>query len=249
MKRKLYLRILGTVDLAFLMFVMQAGISGPTKTDGAIALTNQIAGLGSISGTVKASKGFKAAKVYARNVDKNVVYMVYSEKGRYRAVNLFPGNYEVSVVKNGFSGGDMQKVTVAAGAIASADFTLRDGIYRPEQQTRCIPRGCDDGNEILGIPPDEPLVSYDRLYPPGPGRETAEKTCMRCHGPDFLPNRHWDADQWNAAIDLMESTALNSNPPGRIGPASIPGGLAPRSVRLLCNIWSRILDRTALLAD
>ena len=32
-----------------------------------------LAGLGSISGTVKAPKEFKAAKVYAKNLDKNVV--------------------------------------------------------------------------------------------------------------------------------------------------------------------------------
>jgi len=51
-----------------------------------------LAGLGSISGTVKAPKEFKAAKVYVKNVDKNVVYMVFTEGGRYQAVDLFPGN-------------------------------------------------------------------------------------------------------------------------------------------------------------
>ena len=41
------------------------------------AATN-IAGMGTLSGTVKAPKEFKAAKVYARNLDKNVTYMVFS---------------------------------------------------------------------------------------------------------------------------------------------------------------------------
>lgn len=44
--------------------------------------TSTLAGLGSISGTVKAPKEFKAAKVYMKNVDKNVVYMVFTDEGR-----------------------------------------------------------------------------------------------------------------------------------------------------------------------
>ena len=52
---------------------------------------------------------------------------------------------------------------------------------------------------------------------------TLERACLRCHGPDFLPNKQWDADQWNVAIDLMMSTELDSNPPGRINEISVPG--------------------------
>src|SRR4029077_8207766 len=98
--------------------------------------TGALTGLGSVSGTVKAPSEFKAAKVYLKNVDKNVVYMVFTEGGRYQAVDLFPGNYEVSVTKNGFTGGDAQKITVAAGGSATADFTLKEGTYRPNQQMR-----------------------------------------------------------------------------------------------------------------
>src|SRR5882672_6881458 len=119
-----------------------------TKSSGA-GTASPLAGLGSLSGTVKAPKDFKAAKVYAKNVDKNVVYMVFTEGGRYQAVDLFPGNYEVSVTKNGFSGGDVQKVTVTAGGNATADFSLNEGTFRPNQQMRS------------GLPKDEPLLSYD----------------------------------------------------------------------------------------
>ena len=62
-----------------------------------------ISNTGSLSGAVEAPKPFKAAQVYIRNVDKNILYMVYASGGRYHAVNLFPGNYEVSVSKRGFS--------------------------------------------------------------------------------------------------------------------------------------------------
>ncbi|HTC62158.1 MAG TPA: carboxypeptidase-like regulatory domain-containing protein, partial [Candidatus Saccharimonadales bacterium] len=155
------------------------------KSAGSDAMST-LAGLGSISGTVKAPKEFKAAKVYAKNVDKNVVYMVFTEGGRFQAVDLFPGNYEVSVSKNGFTGGDAQKITIAAGGSATADFTLKEGTYRPNQQMRA------------GLPKGEPLVSYDELYPPSHARETIERTCIMCHGPDFLPNKQWDEEQWNA---------------------------------------------------
>ena len=171
--------------------------------------TSAIAGTGSLSGTVKAPKEFKAAKVIATNVDKKVVYMVFTEDGRYQAVDLFPGNYEVTVEKNGFVAGDVQKVTVTADANATADLTMKEGTYRPNQQMRG------------GLPKNEPLVSYDELYPPGPARQTIERTCIMCHGPDFLPNKQWKAEEWNAGIDLMQ------NPFDNAGSRLVPGTFAP----------------------
>jgi virginiamycin B lyase len=225
MNRKLWLlTTLGLVGMAVILAGVQPGANGQMKADkSAVAGANMIAGTGSISGTVKAPKEFKAAKVYAKNVDKKVVYMVFTEDGTYKTIDLFPGNYEVSVVKNGFSGGDVQKVTVTAGANATADFTLQEGTYRPNQQMRG------------GQPKNVPLLSYDELYPAAEGRQIIEHTCIRCHGPDFLPSKQWDADQWNAAIDLMQSTAPNSNPPGRISAASVPEGINPLDRQVLVD--------------
>jgi streptogramin lyase len=212
MKRNLWLfSSLGVGALALSLFVVQPGWSGQKANKDAVAGVDQVTGLGSISGTVKGPKEFKAAKVYARNTDKNVTYMVFTDGGKYQAADLFPGNYEVHAEKNGFTNSDVQKVTVTAGGTATADFSLTDGVYRPAQQMR------------TGVPFNEPLVPYDELYPAGPARVTIERSCMRCHGPDFLPNKQWDADQWNAAIDLMMSTKPNSNPPGRINEISVPG--------------------------
>ena len=225
MNRKLWLlSVLGLFCSVLVFMGIQPNASSQTRADkSAIAGTNAIAGMGSLSGTVKAPKEFKAAKVYAKNVDKNVVYMVYTDGGRYQAVNLFPGSYEVSVTKNGFTGGEVQKVTVTAGRDVTADFSLQEGTSRPNQQMR------------PGLPKNEPLLSYDELYPPGPGREIIERTCMRCHGPDFVPNKQWDADQWNAGIDLMQSTAPSSNPPGRISAASVPQGISPQERQVLVD--------------
>ena len=59
-----------------------------TRAADAIALPETA----TVIGTVQAAKPFKAAKVYLMNVDKPVLFMVYTSAGRYRAVNLFPGN-------------------------------------------------------------------------------------------------------------------------------------------------------------
>ena len=102
----------------------------PTGTD----TGSPIARVGTLTGTVTAPKVFKAAKVYARNVEKNVIYMVYTSGGHYRFVDLFPGTYEVRVDKNGFSSEDIKKVPVAADGSATANFALQNGSYIPNEQ-------------------------------------------------------------------------------------------------------------------
>jgi streptogramin lyase len=41
-----------------------------------------------------------------------------------------------------------------------------------------------------------------------------------CHGPDFLPNKQWNEEQWSAAIDLMQ------NPNDNAGARFVPGTFA-----------------------
>src|SRR3984893_4945601 len=98
--------LLGTIALTF---VFSASGQNKAMKSAGIGATSTLAGTGTLSGSVKAPKEFKAAKVYARNLDKNVVYMVFTEDGKYQVVDLFPGNYEVSVTKKGVSGGGVQK--------------------------------------------------------------------------------------------------------------------------------------------
>ena len=134
MNRKLWLSgLLGVLGLILLFSGVETAFSGQNKAmkSAGIGATATLAGTGTLSGTVKAPKEFKAAKVYARNIDKNVVYMVFTEDGKFQAVNLFPGNYEVSVTKNGFSGGDVQKVTITAGGNTTSDFS-QGGSLPPE---------------------------------------------------------------------------------------------------------------------
>ena len=60
------------------------------------SLRAAVPGTATLSGTITASQSFQAAQVYIRNLDKGIVYMVYTHGGRFRAVALFPGNYEIS---------------------------------------------------------------------------------------------------------------------------------------------------------
>ena len=163
-----------------------------------------IANTGALSGAVKAPKPFQAAQVYVRNLQKNILYMVYTAGGRYRAVNLFPGNYEVSVRKSGLAS-DIKKVAIQAGENATADFSLHESATEAAVAS-------------YGMPVQEnlQLVSYEELYPPGPGRGLVEKTCLVCHGQNFLPSREWSPALANAALDLMMNTG------GNVAEARIP---------------------------
>jgi virginiamycin B lyase len=170
---------------AFLIAVLALGFAGAARADA-------IAGMGMLSGMVSAAKPFKAAKVYARHVEKNIVFMVYTEKGKYRAVNMFPGDYDVSVQKAGFAA-DTQRVKIEAGKTAVVDFALKDA---PASKTYM-------GSRTLK---DIEFAAYDEIYKPGPGRELVEKTCIICHGVNFLPGLPQGEDGWNAALDFMLNT-------------------------------------------
>src|SRR5215467_5924577 len=84
------------------------------QASGAAAQGPTIAGTGAVAGTVTAEKPFTAAQVYLRNAEKGVTFMVYTNRGKYQAINLYPGEYELTVGRRGFTS-DPQKVTIQAG--------------------------------------------------------------------------------------------------------------------------------------
>src|SRR5579871_3751135 len=75
-------------------------------------------GVATASGSVHSPTEFKAGKVYFTNTDRNMTYMVYTTNGRYKAVHLWPGNYEVSVQAKGLES-EVQKITLKAGENAT----------------------------------------------------------------------------------------------------------------------------------
>src|SRR3954464_4965184 len=63
----------------------------------------ELAALASVSGTVSSPAPFKAAKVYFRNTERRMQYMVYTAGGKYQAMHLQPGNYEMRVAAPGLA--------------------------------------------------------------------------------------------------------------------------------------------------
>lgn len=199
-----------------------------------------VAELGVLSGKVEAPKPFQAARIYARNLAKNVRYMVFTSSGSYRAVNLFPGEYEVTVKKNGFAA-DPKRVTVKPGGNVTLDFSLREAA--PE----AIPQAGTMGPARTWDRKDVQLVAYDELYPAEPGRELLKRHCLYCHGLSSLPSRPRSEAQWNAAIDVMSDP--NSQRGVRIPPGSLKAEDRKRIVAYLKKHFGPDSPKRAVRVD
>jgi streptogramin lyase/cytochrome c5 len=160
-----------------------------------------------MSGTVSSSKPFKAAQVYIRNVDMRIMYMVFTNAGQFRAVSLFPGNYEVSVTAKGFKS-NVQKLAVKAGDAPKVNVSLQEVASSSEGEA-------DPLQNVETLASNRIKVSfdtYDNIFPAGPGRDVAERTCIICHGENFLPSQPGSAAVWNARVDRMMGKANFDRP-------------------------------------
>src|SRR5712671_2550968 len=86
---------------------------------------SELAGLASVSGSVTSPAPFKAAKVYFRNTERRMQYMVYTAGGKYQAQNLLPGNYEMRV-EAPHQASPAVKVTLKGGANPPVNAALRE---------------------------------------------------------------------------------------------------------------------------
>jgi len=184
--------------------------------------------LGGLTGTVDATKPFKAAQVFIRNVDKRMLYMVYTNAGRFRAVALMPGNYEVNVQARGLES-DVQKLVIKAGDRPELKLSMRDA-SSADRFPSAVP----------ARPREIALQSYDEVYPPGPGKQVMEEVCMVCHGENFFPMRPRNEAGWQAALDLMMGRNLFDHDKS----SSAEGILAPPA----SNFRFGLQDRKDLLA-
>ncbi|HEV8319725.1 MAG TPA: hypothetical protein VGQ10_20085 [Vicinamibacterales bacterium] len=160
---------------------------------GSAAQQGQGSGTARLSGTVDSTAPFRAAQVFIRNVDKRILYMVYTNAGQFRAVSLMPGNYEVSVSTKGLES-DVQKLALKPGDNPKLKLSLR---------------AAHTANGESSAPEE---ASYDAIYPPGPGRDVAERTCIVCHQENFLPGRPGSVAAWTARLDRMMGTFLPTRP-------------------------------------
>jgi virginiamycin B lyase len=145
----------------------------------AASAQSELAGLASVSGTVTSSEPFQAAHVYFRNTEKRIQYMVYTAGGKYTAMHLFPGTYEMRVEARGLES-PVKKVTLNAGSNPSQNATLG-----PVQGTGTL------------------RVTMDEMFPPGPGQRYVKDNCMGCHGPDMFGTHHFPAVVWNNFVQMM----------------------------------------------
>ena len=169
------------------------------------ALADPLPDTGDLTGQVTAPKTLGQLTVYAFNTDKSVGYMVYVVDGRYRAVDLFPGHYEVSL--RGTSGQlnmDLPpktvSMTIEAKQHAKADFTLTEKTPPPTY--------------IGGMPyPNAKIEPFDAVYPAGHGRDVMERTCFGCHTVQLYPYNvvrdypggrpAHDKEGWGITVDRM----------------------------------------------
>jgi virginiamycin B lyase len=150
-----------------------------SMTGGSFAVAqSELSGLASVSGTVTADAPFKAAKVYFRNPERRMQYMVYTSGGKYQAMHLQPGNYEMRVVAPGLAS-PISKVALKSGANPPQNATLR-----PSQD-------------------DAAIVSMNELFPAGPGHEYVTNTCLGCHNPNMFGSKQMPAAAWNQFVEYM----------------------------------------------
>ena len=185
-----------------LLFLL--GIAVPYNAVTAYAADNLVPGTGMLTGKVTATKSFEAAKVYAHNLDKDMIYMVYTGDGRYEMVAMFPGSYEVWVDKTGFES-DRRKIQVQAGADLNLDFSLR------EVPPQVLGQGTLAGRGRRYLAETALMLPYDELYPDGPGKTMIEQTCIQCHGQNFLTFQKRNTQEWNEIVGLMLEIRI---PPG-----------------------------------
>src|SRR5437899_5468266 len=167
------------------------GLNGRVAATPTVVHAATLPSTAAFSGTVDSTAPFKAAQVSLRNVDKRILYLVYTNAGQFRAVNLFPGNYEIGVTTKGLVS-DVQKLALKAGDNPKVKLSLRSSETAPNSAIE--------------------ERSYDEIYPAGPGRDVAERTCLICHGENFLPSRPGTAAAWSARVDRMMGTALFDRP-------------------------------------
>ena len=159
-----------------------------------------------------------------------MLYMVFTNAGQFRAVSLFPGNYEINVVSNDLES-EVQKLILKAGDNPRLKLSLRAPAAGAALETA------------------REAQAYDEIYPPGPGRDVAERTCMVCHGENFLaleacvrggverPHRSHDGHHaWReACLRVRRRPSSIPRHPERIFAEGSPG--------LGCLRSSRISDR------
>ena len=184
----------------------------------------ELQGLGIVTGTVTALKPFTAGHVYLRSQDprRDMLYMVYTQRGAFKAVAVMPGNYELVAKARGLES-DPQRIVVKSGANPAVKVTMRDAKDPDQYPTSVDPSVARSANGVLSPEPEIMYASYEEIYPPGPGLAVLEELCMHCHGENRFPLQPKSASAWQFSLDRMMGTALTDNDKRGLGEGILAG--------------------------
>src|SRR5215813_10928100 len=158
--RRLVLAVIVLILVVTTLAVGRSGLaSAPVPTVQGPALRS----MASMSGTVSSSKPFKAAQVYIRNVDMRILYMVLTNASQFRAVSLFPGNYEVSVIAKGLKS-DVRKLTLIAGENPKLTLAIQEVANSNSADANPLQNLETLATSSVRVSFD----TYENIYPPGP---------------------------------------------------------------------------------
>jgi len=179
-------KLFGLAAFAVLVTTLSA-CSDQTSGDGAGSIEDPLAGYAQLTGNVTGSAPGVLPVVYALNTDKSVAYTVFVVDGKYRAVNLIPGSYDVTIRAavdqlEGFTPETVQ-LEIAADAHVTADFALQNVGPVPNYVMGLPYEACTANRPTPDDVPCEPykIEPYDTVFPAGQGRDILERTCLGCH--------------------------------------------------------------------
>jgi virginiamycin B lyase len=103
-------------------------------------------------------------------------------------MHLFPGDYELRAAAKDLKS-PVRKITLKAGNNAAQNLAM------------------EPSPDMVGA---ARVVSFDEMYPPGPGAALVKATCVGCHGPNYLPDRQRPVQQWSTSVANMNRTGFVS---------------------------------------
>ena len=161
---------------------------------------------GTIRGTVTADQGQVIGfRVAAHNLDRQLWYTVFTNKGHFTVPQALPGRYEVMVFEPSY---DSPKSPLQLGSGESRMIDL--AIRKREPVT--------EGWNSRETKPSSGKIEYvnriEDMFPPGPGLDNLKKNCTGCHFETFngFGAMHFTKERFLESIEMMTETGPGYNP-------------------------------------
>jgi streptogramin lyase len=217
--RKVAALMVAAISFVVVSGLLRVGSAGLSAQKG-----SELDGMGTVAGTVTATKPFKAAQVYIRSADqrRHMLYMVYTNAGAFKAVGVFPGNYEITIMARGLES-ETRPLVVKAGANPDVKMAMHDAKDPNQYPTSVPPSQARAANGILPPAKEVTYASYEEIYPPGPGRVVLENLCMNCHGENFFAMTPRSAQGWKFGLDKMMGRSLGDHDRISLGEGVLAG--------------------------